>query len=108
MESLFATTKGALEYPGQFVDDVEAIKYFTKYFDLYNNVRRHGRIGYVMPTQRHCGEDKVILVLRMARLVGVRKMRLEKNHIVIDLVKVRKKIPDCLNKICLIERSVWS
>ena len=64
VESLFATTKGAPEYPENFTDDVEAITYFTAYFDFYNNVRLHGEIGYVTPVQRHRGEDKAILALR--------------------------------------------
>jgi putative transposase len=61
VESLFSTTKGAIEYPEAFTDDVEALVYFTAYFDHYNNVRLHGNIGYVTPAQRHSGEDKAIL-----------------------------------------------
>ena len=80
VESLFSTTKGAPEYPGAFTDDVEAIMYFTAYFDFYNNVRRHGKIGYVTPAQRHCGEDKAILALRRDRLIKARKIRLQWNR----------------------------
>ncbi len=80
VESLFATTKSALEYPGTFKDDVEAIAYFTVYFDFYNNVRRHGKIGYVTPAQRHCGEDKAILALRSERLAEARRTRLQRNR----------------------------
>lgn len=80
VESLFATTKGALEYPGIFTDDVEAIAYFTAYFYFYNNVRLHGKIGYVTPVQRHCGEDKAILALRKERLAEARKLRIQMNH----------------------------
>lgn len=76
VESLFSTTKGALEYPELFTDDVEALTYFTAYFDFYNNVRLHGKIGYVTPVQRHCGEDKAILTKRRMRLSEARKMRL--------------------------------
>lgn len=60
VESLFSTTKGAMEYPEAFIDDVEALAYFTAYFDHYNNVRLHGNIGYVTPAQQHNGEDKAI------------------------------------------------
>ena len=84
VESLFSTTKGAPEYPGTFTDDVEAIIYFTAYFDFYNNVRRHGKIGYVTPAQRHCGEDKAILALRCDRLAKARKIRLQKNRSVLE------------------------
>lgn len=80
VESLFATTKCAPEYPGAFADDVNALTYFTAYFDFYNNVRRHGKIGYVTPSQRHSGEDKAILALRIERLTNARKKRLERNR----------------------------
>jgi len=80
VESLFSTTKGALDYPEMFTDDVEALAYFTAWFDFYNNVRLHGKIGYVTPVQRHCGEDKAILALRRERLVKARRMRLMKNR----------------------------
>ena len=79
VESLFSTTKGAMEYPATFTDDVEALTYFTAYFDHYNNVRLHGNIGYVTPQQRHCGDDKIILALRKVRLEEARKFRLERN-----------------------------
>ena len=80
VESLFSTTKGALDYPGVFVDDVEALTYFTSYFDHYNNVRLHGKIGYVTPAQRHRGEDKAILALRSERCSEARRMRLVRNR----------------------------
>lgn len=76
VESLFSTTKGALEYPGMFTDDIEALACFTPYFYFYNNVRLHGKIGYVTPAQRHCGEDKIVLSLRKKRLAEARKERL--------------------------------
>lgn len=80
VESLFSTTKGALDYPEMFTDDVEALTYFTAWFDFYNNVRLHGKIGYVTPVQRHCGDDKVILGLRRQHLAEARRMRLVKNR----------------------------
>jgi len=80
VESLFSITKGSFDYPGSFVDDVEAITYFTAYFDYYNNVRLHGKIGYVTPVQRHKGEDKAILALRKNRVAEARKVRLKKNR----------------------------
>jgi len=79
VESLFSTTKGAMEYPAAFIDDVEALVYFTAYFDHYNYVRLHGKIGYVTPEQRHRGDDKTILALRKARLEEARKFRLKRN-----------------------------
>ena len=76
VESLFSTTKRALQYPGAFTDDVNAILYFTSYFEYYNNARLHGKIGYVTPVQRHRGEDTSILLLRSEALVAARKMRM--------------------------------
>ena len=92
VESLFSTTKGTPEYPGKFTDDVEAIIYFTAYFDFYNNVRLHGNIGYVTPAQRHCGEDKAILALRSKRLSEARKMRLRMNRELVELVDLEEVI----------------
>jgi transposase InsO family protein len=80
VESLFATTKGAIEYPGKFADDIAALTYFIGYFNYYNNDRRHGEIGYVTPVQRHTGEDKAILALRHQRCAEARQKRLEKNR----------------------------
>ena len=93
VESLFSTTKGALEYPAAFTDDVEALVYFTAYFDHYNNVRLHGNIGYVTPAQRHRGEDKAILALREDRLAVARKRRLEKNLLLkTDVQNCRREV----------------
>jgi transposase InsO family protein len=92
VESLFATTKGAPEYPGEFVDDVEALAYFTAYFDFYNNVRLHGKIGYVTPAQRHSGEDKAILCLRVRRLSCARKERMRRNRIMREPVLAGMRI----------------
>jgi transposase InsO family protein len=101
VESLFATTKGALEYPGTFTDDVEALIHFTAYFDFYNNVRRHGKIGYVTPAQRHCGEDKAILSLRSKRLSEARRLRLQRNRLITEEVAVNVEMLDCQNMLCL-------
>ena len=101
VESLFATTKGATAYPGTFTDDVEAITYFTAYFDFYNNVRLHGGIGYVTPVQRHCGEDKAILTLRSGRLAEARKLRLQVNRRTLEEVAVGMEIPDYQSGLCL-------
>jgi putative transposase len=106
VESLFSTTKGALDYPGTFTDDVEAIIYFTAYFDFYNNVRRHGKIGYVTPAQRHCGEDKAILALRSDRLAKARKIRLQKNRSVLESVISVSVSQIYQNEICVAGNAV--
>jgi len=82
-----------------FKDDVEALAYFTAYFDFYNNVRRHGKIGYVTPVQRHCGEDKAILALRIVRLSEARRTRLQRNRSAEATVKVQ--VSEFQNEICL-------
>ena len=101
VESLFSTTKGAPEYPGAFTDDVEAIMYFTAYFDFYNNVRRHGKIGYVTPAQRHCGEDKAILALRRDRLIKARKIRLQWNRSALESIISVSEKSGYQNEICM-------
>jgi putative transposase len=106
VESLFATTKGAPEYPGDFRDDIEGYAYFAPYFDYYNNVRRHGEIGYVTPMQRHCGEDKAILALRSDRLAQARRLRLQKNRYVFEDVVVKVEIQDYQHETCLTGNAV--
>lgn len=106
VESLFSTTKGEQEYPGTFTDDVEAIIYFAAYFDFYNNVRLHGKIGYVTPAQRHCGEDKAILSLRNDRLAEARRMRLQKNRCETGWASSVVELKYCQNETYLTECSV--
>jgi transposase InsO family protein len=64
IESLFSTVKGYHEYPNCFTDDIEAITYFTSFFEFYNNERYHGKINFVTPNQKHNGEDKKIITRR--------------------------------------------
>jgi transposase InsO family protein len=103
VESLFSTTKGAPQYPGEFTDDVGGITYFTAFFDFYNNVRLHGKIGYVTPVQRHRGEDKAILARRRDRLADARRMRLRRNCNAHAVVAGRNEILDCQKKNYLLE-----
>jgi hypothetical protein len=78
---------------------VDAITYFTAYFNYYNNERLHGKIGYVTPVQRHRGEDKAILALRRERLIDVRKKRLLMNRT--DNVLGNEKAEKYNNKLIL-------
>lgn len=80
IESCFSLVKGHPGYPGEFKDDIDGMAYFTPYFDYYNNVRLHGKIGYVTPVQRHNGEDKAILSLRLKRCLEARSRRLVRNR----------------------------
>lgn len=108
IESLFSTVKGAIRYPSTFTDDIEAIAYFTSYFNFYNNVRLHGKIGYVTPAQRHCGQDKAILSLRRDRIANARKKRLQinrytiTNNITNDEIVENEKINSELLTECLL------
>lgn len=101
VESLFSTTKGALEYPKAFTDDIDALAYFTPYFYFYNNVRLHGKIGYVTPAQRHCGEDRKILALRKDRLSEARRVRLYTNRQTLNIPFAKDKTESYQKEICL-------
>ncbi len=79
IESLFSIVKGYHSYPETFVDDIEAIIYFTEFFDYYNNARYHGKIGFVTPVQKHVGLDKNIIKRRKDGLINARKKRFQKN-----------------------------
>ena len=80
IESLFSTVKGFHSYPGCFKDDIEAIIYFTSFFEFYNNERYHGKINFVTPNQKHKGEDKKIIKRRKIGKENSRKKRLEINR----------------------------
>ena len=101
VESLFSTTKGFLDYPDVFTDDVEALIYFTAYFDFYNNERRHGKIGYVTPAQRHRGEDKTILALRKERQAEARKTRLQMNRTTANTIITKEESLENQEMFCL-------
>jgi len=81
IESHFSIVKGYSGYPRTFIDDIYAMTYFTEYFNWYNNIRLHGRIGYVTPVQKHNGEDKNIIYKRERGKKKAREIRLKKNRI---------------------------
>ncbi len=91
VESLFSTVKCSPEYPGTFQDDIGALAYFTPYFDYYNNVCLHGKIGYVTPAQRHSGKDKTILEFRRQRCALAREKRFRRNRASVELVLPAQK-----------------
>lgn len=80
IESLFSIVKGHIHYPEIFIDDIEAITYFTSFFDFYNNARYHGKIGFVTPYQKHNGLEKTIIERRICGLANARKTRLKVNR----------------------------
>ena len=65
IESSFSTVKRAPTYPGQFLDDVQAVTYFEGYFDWYNNEHYHSGIDYVTPQQAHTGLRSKIVKERL-------------------------------------------
>lgn len=79
IESLFSIVKGCPRYPSVFTDDIDAITYFTAFFDYYNNERYHGKIGFVTPSQKHNGLDNKIISERKKRLSNAIKNRLKEN-----------------------------
>lgn len=80
IESLFSIVKGYPRYPDSFTDDIEAITYFTAFFDFYNSCRYHGRIGFVTPIQKHTGIDKEIIERRKTGMAKARKLRFRINR----------------------------
>lgn len=80
IESLFSIVKGYHAYPEYFTDDIDAITYFTWFFNFYNDERYHGKINFVTPNQKHSGEDKDILKRRKNGLEKARKERFKNNR----------------------------
>ncbi len=80
IESLFSIVKGYHAYPDYFTDDIDAITYFTSFFNFYNNERYHGKINFVTPNQKHTGVDKQIIKRRKKGKENARKKRLKINR----------------------------
>jgi putative transposase len=80
IESFFSTVKGYQTYPGCFINDIEAIVWFTAFFDFYNNERYHGKINFVTPVQRHNGQDTQIIERRIEKSKLARNTRLDQNR----------------------------
>ena len=65
MEALFKTAKYRPEFPAGGVASLdEARQWGYRFVAWYNDEHRHSRIGYVTPSQRHCGQDVDILLAR--------------------------------------------
>lgn len=67
IESAFSIVKRTPEYPGQFLDDGQAVAYFAKYFDWYNREHYHSGIDYVTPVQAHTGLRETIVARRLSQ-----------------------------------------
>jgi putative transposase len=61
VESLFKTMKYAPLYPTKPFTSLETAKKWVAEFVEWYNSRRHSKLNYTTPLQRHRGEDKAIL-----------------------------------------------
>lgn len=75
IESAFSTVKRTPDYPGQFLDDGQAVAYFAKYFDWYNREHYHSGIDYVTPVQAHTGLRETIVARRLSQQHAQRRRR---------------------------------
>ena len=80
IESAFSTVKRAPEYPGRFLDDGQALTYFTRYFTWYDTEHYHSGIDYVTPQQAHQGLRQKILAQRRTKKLSQRRRRREENQ----------------------------
>lgn len=80
IESTFSTVKRAPEYPGQFLDDRQAVTYFEGYFDWYNREHYHSAIDYVTPQQAHEGLRGKIVTRRLSQQRAQRLKRRAENQ----------------------------
>ena len=80
IESAFSTLKRAPEYPGRFLDDGEAVTYFTRYFTWYDTEHYHSGIDYVTPQQAHQGLREKIVEQRRMKKLSQRRRRREENQ----------------------------
>lgn len=64
-ESQFRTLKCHPTYPRKpFTDLTQAREWVARFVHWYNEIHRHGGIGFVTPLQRHTGLDKSLLARR--------------------------------------------
>lgn len=80
IESAFSTLKRAPEYPGRFLDDRDALTYFSGYLTWYDTEHYHSGIDYVTPQQAHQGLRQKIVDQRRIRKLSQRRRRREENQ----------------------------
>ena len=80
IESAFSTVKRAPEYPGQFLDDVQAKEYFSRYFTWYDTEHYHSGIDYVTPQQAHDGQRQTIVDQRRTKKLAQCRRRRAANQ----------------------------
>jgi len=84
IESAFSTVKRAPAYPGRFRDEGDALAYFERYFDWYNNRHYHSGIDYVTPQQAHQGLRASIVERRLNQQQAQRQHRRAENEKIIE------------------------
>lgn len=73
IESLYRTMKYRPEYPSRPFASLEAAEAWVIWFvGWYNDTHRHSSIGFVTPSQRHRGDDVLILHQRAATYEAAR------------------------------------
>lgn len=78
-EAMFRTVKYRPAYPDRGFDSLEAAQHWVADFgQWYNEEHRHSALKYVTPTQRHDGEDRVILAKRDQLYRATRERRPER------------------------------
>ena len=80
IESAFSTVKRAPAYPGQFLDDGQAVSYFDRYFTWYDTEHYHSGIDYVTPQQAHQGLRHKIVEQRRLKKLSQRRRRRDENQ----------------------------
>lgn len=80
IESAFSTVKRAPEYPGRFLDDGDAVTYFSRYLTWYDTEHYHSGIDYVTPQQAHQGLRQKIVAQRRTKKLSQRRRRREENQ----------------------------
>lgn len=80
IESAFSTVKRAPEYPGRFLDDGQAVDYFSRYFTWYDTEHYHSGIDYVTPDQAHQGLREKIVAQRQVKKLAQRRRRRAENQ----------------------------
>lgn len=87
VESLFGKIKTAPQYPGRFLDLNQAVEYFERHFNWYNNEHLHSKIDFVTPNQCHQGLREKIVADRQDKLKQNRQFRKEVNRLNQDALR---------------------